>query len=228
MLKIITITCTLMFCSLAQANMADDYYTISNVEITSMGPKTEASLLYETYNSPRFDFGSIIMAIDSLIAIGKKVWPIIEAGKPVLTTGGMLTSLSVLPDNNVGPRVTLVEMSNWSMPEVASYKVVYKNKLGASVVSFVFNVYFQYNGNHKGKGKYLTSITTEASHVSAAWGFDLDAKSELTSIANVGTLANPVASAIVKVGLVVKGKINSVQNSYSFYLDGKGNFKGLN
>lgn len=228
MIKTLVVFTTLLLSSLTYANEAvsDDYYQFATVSVTPIeSPEIPFYNPIPTVQST-VDLGSVIAVIDQLIAVGKKVWPIIKDGVPVYTTD-LAQGLSVLPRANMAPQEILNELSNWSAPRTAQFKIVYKNKLGVEVVSFVYNIYFQYNGSLNGTGKYLTSITTQANHISSAWGFDLNAKSELVGISNVGTAKNPVAAAIIRVSTKASSVLSSVENGWSYYIDARGNFKEL-
>ena len=171
----------------------------------------------------------IAMYLDGLIAIGKKIWPIVEAGRPVITTNGLIPSLSVLPNiEGNGTKAELYKMAGWSVPKVVSYRVSFKNYFNSEVIGFTYSVFFQYGGSYQGNGKYLTSLKVQASKVYAAWGFDFDAKSELINVANVGSIDNPVASAIIQISYAAKGKLNESRNAQSFYVDGNGTLQILN
>ncbi|RPJ71876.1 MAG: hypothetical protein EHM20_14270 [Alphaproteobacteria bacterium] len=170
--------------------------------------------------------GEISIMIDSLIAIGKKVWPIVQAGQPVLTNR-LIPATSILPrlDN---PRGVMDQMAEWSIPKSRSYRISFKNGFGSEVVGFTYTIYFQYNGSLNGVGKYVTNLRVQASEIYASWGFNFDAVSELVGIANVGSALNPVASGIMQVSYVVKGMLNEVRSAQSFYVDGAGNIQVLN
>jgi hypothetical protein len=171
----------------------------------------------------------IALIIDGLLAIGKKVWPVIDANRPVITTSSLAPSISIIPEVEAGTaKAELAKMANWSVPKSVSYRVVYKNVYKMEVVSFTYTIMFQYNGSYKGKGKYITSLKTQASEVSAAWGFNFDAASELVNIANVGSEEAPVASGILQVSYKVRGLLNEMRNAQSFYVDGNGDIKLLN
>lgn len=174
---------------------------------------------------PTNPVGEIITVIDSLIAIGKKIWPIIEAGRPVINTK-LVPAISILPrlDN---PDGVLNQMSNWSRPKLKSYRVSFKNKFNSEVVGFTYTLIFQHNGELNGKGKYVTSLKVMASDIYTSWGFSFDAASELVGISNVGTSADPVASGIMQVSYAVKGMLNEVRSSQSFYIDGTGVIEAL-
>lgn len=199
----------------------DQRFVISSVEVSQV--PTHLAPLAEN------PIDEIAMYLDGLLAIGKKIWPIIVAGQPVITTTGLIPALSVIPYfESTNTRAELKEMAGWSPPKAFSYRVSYKNRYKNEVIGFTYTVFFQYNGSYKGNGKYITSLKIQASEVYASWGFNFDAASELISVANVGTTENPVASAIVQVFYKGKGPFNEIRNAHSFFLDGNGSFHSLN
>lgn len=216
---------TILLSSLpSYAQSVGDDQVITSVEISKVEVEPDAEFM-ATLGGP---IGEITMILDGLIAIGTKLWPIIDAGKPVIDTSGMAPSISVLPEfKNADPRREFYEMANWSSPKAQSFRVSYKNKFKSEVVGFNYTVYFQYNGNYNGKGKYITNLKIQASKAAALWGFKLNASSELVGIANVGTLKNPIASAIIQISYSAKSVINEVRSSQSFYVDGLGKMKML-
>lgn len=214
--------------SMAQEIDHDPALVIASVDVQQVESPDDKGTV-ELPTLPTNPIDEVAMYIDSLIAIGKKIWPIIDAGRPVITTNGLIPALSVLPriDGQVA-KGELYEMANWSAPKTISYRVSYKNLYGSEVIGFTYTVYFQYNGSYKGVGKYITSLKVQASQVYAAWGFNFDAVSELISVANVGSVESPVASAIIQISYKAKGLLNEVRNSQSFYVDGAGAMQVLN
>ena len=170
--------------------------------------------------------GEISMIVDGLFSIGKKIWSVVDAGRPVISNK-LAPAVSVLPHLE-GENGVLNLMENWSIPKVKSYRVAFKNSFGSEVVTFVYTVLYQYGGDLDGVGKYITGLKVQASQIHAAWGFNFDATSELVSIANVGSKKAPVASAVVQIAYAVKGLINESRVAQSFYIDGNGNFQVLN
>lgn len=200
----------------------DPAYLIDSVTVTEVEPLTVSP----TAELPTNPLGEVIAVIDSLIALGKKIWPIIEAGRPVINNK-LIPAISILPHIE-GENPTLNNMSNWSVPKVRSYRVSFKNGWGSEVVGFTYTLYWQYNGAYKGVGKYVTNLKVQASEIYTAWGFNFDATSELIGISNVGGAEAPVASGIIQVAYTVKGMMNEVRSAQSFYVDGDGNFQVLN
>jgi hypothetical protein len=202
----------------------DQSLVIASVKVTRIKPQP----LVEMPAIPGNPIDEVAMYIDSLIAIGKKIWPIIDAGRPVINTTGIAPSISVLPFiEGTDPKAAYYEMANWSDPKIASYHVSYKNGIGKEVVGFDYTVYFQHSGDLNGKGKYITNLKVQATQVYAAWGFNFDAKSELVGIANTGSKDQPVASATIEISYKVRGLINEMRNAQTVYVKGTGDIRSL-
>ena len=207
----------------------DPDLVITSVEVHQVANPVESKAVVELPTLPKNPVDEVAMYIDGIIAIGKKIWPIIDAGRPVITTSGMQPTLSILPHlDNSGSTSELNDMAGWSAPKVISYRVSYRNYFNKEVVGFTYTVYFQYNGSLNGIGKYITSLRTEASEIYSSWGFNFTASTELVSIANIGSSSFPVASAILQVSYIAKGLFNEVRNAQSFYVDGNGALEPLN
>jgi hypothetical protein len=192
------------------------YFEISDVKIE----ETDKEYFSATES---FDLGKIVMAADQLIALGKKVWTIVEAGKPVVNSD-FAPSVSVLPQSK-NPNAAFYDMENWSSPRTKSYKVTYTNGFGMNVVVFEYGVVYQYGGQLDGKGKYLTAVDLVPMNVEVAWGYSFDAKSTLVNISNVGSKDSPVAAARLKLSYTVSTVLKSSQTSVGFYVQGDGQFQ---
>lgn len=228
MFKSFFIASFLLLSTVSFAQEVDPALVISSVEVHEVETPDDKATV-ELPKVPTNPIDEVAMYLDGLIAIGKKIWPIIEAGRPVITTNGLIPSLSVLPHiEGSAAKTELYQMANWSAPKAVSYRVSYKNLYGSEVIGFTYTVFFQYNGSYKGNGKYITSLKVQASQVYAAWGFNFDATSELINVANVGSEENPVASAIIQISYKAKGLLNEMRNSESFYVDGAGTMQLLN
>lgn len=228
MFKTLFITALLMSSSLTIAQDMEENFdqslVISYVEVTEVSTTDKAAVTLPGLGG----ISEVAMIIDGLLAIGKKIWPIIDANRPVINTTGLIPAISVIPQFDTNARnVELQQMADWSIPRVATYRISYKNVYGMELVGFSYTIIFQYNGTHNGNGKYITGLTVSASEVSAAWSMNFDATSELVNVANVGTSMDPVASAVVRVSYKVRGLLNEMRNSQMFYVDGRGQMKLL-
>lgn len=170
--------------------------------------------------SPMGFLDSAILVVDKLIAIGQKILPIIEKGRPVVNNNPM-APISVLPKiESKDP--TLYDMGNWSIPVSKSYKISFTNGFNSEVVSFIYSVGFQHSGTYNGKGKYLTGVRASAKNITVSWGFDLDASSKLVQITNVGSTENTVAGATIEISYTVKNMMRTIMTSESFFVAGDG------
>jgi hypothetical protein len=174
---------------------------------------------------PIGSLNEISLILDGLLGIGKKIWPIIEGGKPVVTTN-LAPAVSIIP-NIDGKNVVLNDMANWSIPKVKSYRVAFQNYWGNDVVAFTYTVIFQHGGSYNSVGKYVTTLKVIPSDIYTSWGFNFNATSELVGISNVGSKTSPVASGVVQVSYKVTSVLNEVSRAQSFYIDGNGNINVL-
>ncbi len=198
----------------------DPYLTIGNVRLERLD---EAELKFDFNTYENKGFGEAIMIVDQLVALGKKIWPIIEAGRPVITTKFApvyVLPVQVLDDQNL-------VLDSWSTPKVARYKVVYENLFGMDVITFTFSVQYQAEGQLDGVGKYLSGVYVSADNVSVSWGFDFDAKTVVTAITNRGTLENPVAGLTLRLEYVAKSVLREIRSTASFHVTGNGTFQKL-
>lgn len=170
--------------------------------------------------TPTGTLDGVIMIIDKLIAIGQKIIPTIEKGRPVVTNNSM-AAISVLPRLDTKDPV-VHDMGDWSLPMSKHYKITYSNGFGAEVVSFVYSISYQYGGTYGGQGKYLTGIRASARNITVSWGFDLDASSQLIQISNVGNAQNIIAGATIEMSYTVKNFARQITTNESFFVAGDG------
>lgn len=164
---------------------------------------------------------NIIMVTDKVAAIGQKIMPLIEKGRPIVTNNPM-AAISVIPRFDSKDPV-LHDMEGWSIPMSKHYKIAYSNGYGGEVVSFVYSISYQYGGKYLGLGKYLTGIRASARNIVVNWGFDLDASSQLVQISNIGTSKAVVAGATVEISYTVKNwsRVNTTNEAFFISGDGK-------
>jgi hypothetical protein len=222
-----TIILMVSFQNFASAETQDDQSLfIASVKVEEVSTPAGLDSEMLVLGDPAGAINEISIIIDGLLGIGKKIWPIIEAGRPVVTTN-FVPAISIIP-NVDGKNVVLNDMANWSIPKVKSFRVSFQNTFGMNVVAFTYTVLFQYGGTYKDLGKYVTTLKVIPSDIYTSWGFNFDATSELTGISNVGSTTAPVASGVIQVGYKVKGFLNEVGSAQSFYVDGNGNITQLN
>jgi hypothetical protein len=164
------------------------------------------------------------MVVDKLIALGEKIWKIVEMGKPVVTTN--LTPISVLPRTS-DPEAAFYAMENWAAPMVKRYSVAFKNGFGSKVVDFTFYVIYQYGGSYEGKGKYLTGVQIVPENLGVSWGFKFDAQTTLLAISNRGSRIDPVAGATFTLTYKTTSPFKDITGSATFHVSGDGSMIAL-
>ena len=207
---------------LEASTVDEDYHTIDSIEIEEMD-LDDVVVPYQSKLTGD-SLGQIVMVIDKLIAIGKKVWQIIEAGKPVVQTD--FTTIHVLPKGE-DPEVAFYKMEGWDAPKVKSYTIRAKNKFKSDVVTFQFHMLYQPGGKLNGKGHYLTGVNVTPYNVEVAWGYSLDAKSSLMAISNRGTAEDPVAGATITMVYKIKTMLKEATSSATFHVTGLGELTKL-
>ena len=222
---------TIMFLATVTNLLAQDlerephpYFDIETIEVQALPLEAGVDFDYkDNYVSERESLKSlpqVIAAVDGLIALGERIWPIIEAGRPV--SNARFNQVDVLPD---GTRA--MDLEGWQPPKGLRWRVVYKNFYGMEVIAFNYAVLFQYAGNVDGRGRYLTGVFVEASNVSVSWGFDFNATSEVMTISNVGTKTNPVASLMLRINYQAKSVLRDITNQKTVYVTGLGQISDL-
>jgi hypothetical protein len=202
------------------------YFTIQDIKVTEL-EVSEEELQAAEVSAPRFesfgdkDLGTVIMSVEKLLALGQKIWKIVEAGRPVVSTN-FTPAVHVLPKTSEDPASSFAQLENWSAPAYKKYRVEYSNLFGVTVIGFTYTVSFQYGGSFQGAGKYLTGVTVAASEISVDWGFNFDAASSLVTISNRGSSANPVAAATIKIDYTAKSVMREIRSSESFHVTGSG------
>tara|TARA_R110000868_G_scaffold61524_1_gene186910 strand:- start:19761 stop:20432 length:672 start_codon:yes stop_codon:yes gene_type:complete len=208
---------TLSLLSFYTAHAQDPYFEISKVEVTEV---ESAPIRYSEFYQEK-NLNGVIMQAKGLLALGKEIWKIIEAGRPVSNHTAMQT-ITVLPKDEDGQPVDVMDMESWNLPSAKSYRVEYKNGFGMTVIGFTYTVVFQWGGSYNGKGKYLTGVNVMADDISVSWGFNFSADSQLLSITNTGTKENPVAAATLTVKYRAKSVMSDISSSETFYVTGSG------
>ncbi len=202
------------------ALMGDGYFKIASVQVErEVAPYEVADQYFAPESSNNKNLGEVIMAVDQLIALGKKIWPIIEAGRPVVNTE--LPVVHVLP-REAGQNGSLYDLSGWQAPKTIGYRVTYKNLYGMEVIAFTYSISFQPGGQFNDTGAYIAGASVTANNVSVSWGFDFSAKSEVVAITNRGTRQNPVAGLTLKISYIAKTVFSDIRNSYNYHLTGRG------
>jgi hypothetical protein len=200
----------------------NDYYTISEVELTKVG---EIPLVLTSAKKENGALGELLMIVDGLIAVGKKLWPIVEAGKPSIDA--TFYGVSVIPPGNAQDQWNFDQIFSWSQPKSVHYQVIYKNLFGITVANFIYSLQFQHSGQTLQGGQYITALKVVPQMIGVSWGFSFNASSELASITNHGTPEKPLAGADLEISYRLRSVVKEIRSKHSLHLTGDGNIQDL-
>ncbi len=193
-----------------------------SVKPKSTKPVSQTTLTTATGNGldPKSKANSVIMVVDKLVALGKQISPLIDLGVPSVSNLPM-DAISVVPVV-LSKEFLSGEMENWSNPKTQSYEISYKGFGGIIVARFLYSISFQYGGTYQGKGAYLTGVRSFAKRINVQYGYDLNAKSKLVQITNVGTKGQVIAGATIDMEYTVKNFARTRTNVDTFFIRGDG------
>ncbi len=154
--------------------------------------------------------------VDKIINIGKKIWAIVDAGRPVVNL--KVDVAHALP---AGVRCWS-DLEGWNAPTTKLYEVSYENGFGSTVVDYAFRVSFISGGSYKGQGEYITMATIQPTRVQVAWGFRFDATATIPMVFNQGTKSKPLAGMEMLMHWKVESPLTHIQEAEAFFVNGKG------
>lgn len=164
------------------------------------------------------DVNNTVQTIDKIVNLMQKIFNIIKENQPVVD---ITTNYA-----NAVPFGTShwTQLQGWNKPSTKKYAFSMKNKFGSEVVKVVYQVHYTDNGNFQGKGKFLTGVTIEPISVTTAWGYNVTLVSEVpdSTIANVGTHDDPIASMQVQLKWTVHTILKDVTAKNIYYVQGDG------
>ena len=165
----------------------------------------------------------VVALLDQIVNLVDKIFTVIAKGQPVV-------DINVNYANAVPYGIShWTQLQGWKAPAIKRYSISYKNLYGIKVVKVEFQVHYTYGGNYNGRGKYLTGVTVEPTKVDTLWGWNVDMVAEVpdSTIANVGTSEDPIASMQVQLRYKVHSIMSDIQQKAIFYVRGDGQFKHL-
>ena len=162
----------------------------------------------------------VIALVGDIVALGEKIYTVIEKRKPVVKT--VFSPIQVVPRNDVGGVVSPMEMERWSAPKTSKYKVTFKNLYGMKVVEIGISVTYLYGGTYNDSGKFIANLQILPTLVSAAWGYNVDATYKLVGIVNHGTKSNILAGATLNFNYKVSTIVKHFEKNMEFHVYGNG------
>ncbi len=170
------------------------------------------------FNNAVDNINSTVGVIDNIVNLAQKIWDIIEKNQPVVNIATNYANAVPYGMSH------WTQLQQWSKPATKKYSFSMKNGFGSEVVKVTYQVHYTYNGNFQGKGKFLTGVTIEPLEVVTAWGYKVSLVSEVpdSTIANVGTSADPVASMQVQLRWTAHTALKDITSKAIYYVQGDG------
>ncbi len=200
-----------------------DYFTINpaSIKITRLETNEEKDL---TYLGPvKADVGGALVIIDQIINIATKVWDIVKQNAPVVEID---TKYATAVPQGI---TAWNQLSEWNKPNSYLYGFYAENLYGAKIADIKYRVVFTAGGKYNGKGLYLTGVTVIPTATNVAWGyrFSLSAQVPDSTIANVGTEADPIASLQLNSAWKIHTPVKESNGTSVYYIQGDGYFKEI-
>lgn len=223
--------------AIAQNVYSDQFQTIKSVDLIEItqnkdGSESErvvmtkkANDFLETFkraeDTQKSSVAGVIMMTKELIALGKEIYAIVEAGKPVVTIES--NQIHVLPRSNGANTIDGIDLQGWRMPKVKKFRYEVKNYMNIKPVVIEFMLIFSYGGNQDGVGKYISGAQVKPTFVDVKWGYKLDVNYKVQSIMNQGSSSNPIAAAVLMFDFNVKTFLQDRIVNETFFINGNGN-----
>jgi len=202
------------------------YYTINpdTVRVTLLEVKEEPDMSYvKLQESPPKDLNGVLVTIEKIVNIATKVWQIIKDNQPVVNID---TKYATAYPEGV---TSATQLASWSRPKSYVYGFYAENLYGSTTIDVKYKVTFTYNGSYKGKGKYLTAVTVVPEKTQVSWGyrFHMSAAVPDSTIANVGTDADPIAAMQLKLNWTMATALKEVDGTSVYYVEGNGYYEEI-
>ena len=220
---------------------SDQFQTIKSYELTEITKEEDGSekeTILFTKKAPEFaeqfnkrestvntNVAGVIMVTKELLALGKEIYEIVEAGKPVVEMNS--EPIRILPRTDAGSEIEPMDLQGWRNPIVKKYRYTAKNYLNIEPVVIEFMLIFNYGGSLNGAGKYIAGAQIKPTYVDVKWGYELNATYKVQSIMNQGSAKNPVAAAVLMFDFNHKTVLQERTVNTSFFINGKGESKSL-
>lgn len=169
-----------------------------------MGKRVEKKPSNESVGglTEELDLASVVL--DKIVNLGKKVWNVIENGRPVL-------NVETEYANALPAGVRAENLEKFSSLQFRSFRHYGVNLYGVTVYDVTYTLAHRYGGQFDGRGAYIESATVLPQNVHVLWGYNVNFKVANVSTVNLGTTENPIASIAMETGLKIKTVVQEIQ-----------------
>lgn len=142
--------------------------------------------------------------IDKIVNLGKKVWAVVEKGRPVVNVESQYA-------NAVPAGARTSDLENFSEMQFHSIRHQGVNLYGVTVYDVIYTLVHRFGGTYQGRGAYLENVTVLPQQVEVMWGYTVNLRVEQVSTVNLGDRENPVASLAMETSLNVSTAIQELR-----------------
>ena len=198
------------------------YFTINpaSIKITRLEVTEEKD---SAYIGSKVGVGGSLVIIDQIINTATKIWDIIKQNAPVVNIDTKYAT--AMPQGITAWN----QLTEWQKPKSYIYGFYAENLYGTKTIDVKYKVVFTAGGKYKGKGQYLTGVTVIPMTTDVLWGyrFSLAAQVPDSTIANVGTAKDPIASLQLKMAWKMATVIKESNGVSVYYIQGDGYFEEI-
>lgn len=172
-------------------------------------------------SNPIEDIDLVDVILDKIINMGKKIWTIVDAGRPVVNV--KVDTANALPS---GARCWN-QLEGWKTPTSKLYQITYENGFGSTVVTYAFRLSFIHGGSVRGQGQYITLASVSPAAIEVGWGFKFDSVANVPMVFNQGTKEAPVAGMQLAVNWKVVSPLKEIRRAENFFVNGTGHMEKM-
>ncbi|MEK7357995.1 MAG: hypothetical protein AAB250_16210 [Bdellovibrionota bacterium] len=209
-----------------------NYMTVSDMTITEVPVDLLAAEHFFAARAPAPNPADVLgdlaavatdpSSITAWVTLGKKVWEIVVANKPVVNVSTQ--KVSILPQAQTDWRL----MSNWNpRPFAKTYVIEARNGYGMKVIKHAYTVAFNYGGKYNGRGAFLANATIIPSQIEVAWGYKLNSKVQVGEAVNTGDLDSPIPGINLELQYKIDTVIKHSSGRDNFFVMGNGRVEHL-
>lgn len=189
------------------------------IKIQTHELKTSSQVI-SAQQDPIATAGQVIDVLDRVVAVGERVYTLVQRGKPNLTT--TYASLSVIPRDPISKEIVdVMDLEDCSYPMRKKYETVI-SKGSREVIRFEYELIFSHSCSYDGKGKYILAALIKPKSVVVKYGWDLNATMSLQGIMNHGKKTNPIMGANLNMKLVINNLGTAFEKDHTIHITGDG------
>ena len=168
------------------------------------------------------NWGEIIATADSVVALGEKIYTLVQKGKPTSQTS--YASINVLPKDPLTKQaVDPFDLEGDAEPVRKKYAIYQNDFYGREIARIEFLLHFTPKRSYEGKGQYIQNAVIIPLKVNASYGWDVSATMEVTGISTKGKKTNPIATATLSLRYKITSVFSETNEAAVFDIDGTGN-----